>query len=300
MFKISAFPKCWIEELCSGKRDLIEWIDMSVSLECEGLELMDGFLQSRNEAYLLKIRNYIESKGMVVSMLCYSPDFTRPAVEEREEEIKKQQEIIRVADKLGVKFVRTLSGQKRPRLNTEEAISWVVDCIRRCLPVAEKYGINLVMENHYKDGFWTYSEFAQKMELFLRIVNQIDSPFFGIQFDPSNSVVAGENPLVLLDKVVNRVKTMHASDRYIEPGYRVEEVLAYSGREGYHPALKHGVIGKGLNDYPTMMKKLAAAGFNGWISIEDGMNGLDEMKESIDFLKKMRKEYFLMEKGDAR
>jgi sugar phosphate isomerase/epimerase len=265
---------------------------MSVSLECEGLELMDGFLQSWDEAYLSKVRNSIENKGMVISMLCYSPDFTRLTAEERNEEVIKQQEIIWIADKLGVKFVRTLSGQKRPGLNTEEALSWVVDCIKRCLPVAEEYGINLVIENHYKDSFWTYSEFAQKMELFLRIMNQIDSPFFGVQFDPSNSVVAGEDPLALLDKVVNRVKTMHASDRYIEPGYRVEEVLAYSGKEGYHPALKHGVIGNGLNDYPAMMRKLATAGFNGWISIEDGMNGFEEMKESINFLKKMRKEYF--------
>jgi sugar phosphate isomerase/epimerase len=292
MIKISAFPKCWIEELCSGKMDLYEWIDMSVLLQCEGLEFFEGFLQNRDNDYLSKLRAYVESKGMVISMLCYSPDFTRPTTEERNEEVKKQQEIIRIADKLGVKFVRTLSGQKRPDLNTDEAISWVVECIKRCLPEAEKYGINLVMENHYKDSFWIYSEFAQKMELFLRIVEQIDSPWFGVQYDPSNSIVAGEDPLVLLDHVAKRVKTMHASDRYIESGYCTEEVLAYSGKEGYHPALKHGVVGKGLNDYPAMMKKLAAVGFDGWISIEDGMNGFDEMRESIDFLKKMREEYF--------
>jgi sugar phosphate isomerase/epimerase len=31
--------------------------------------------------------------------------------------------------------------------------------------------------------------------------------------------------------------------------------------------------------------------FQGWVSIEDGMNGMDEMKESMLFLKMMRKKY---------
>jgi hypothetical protein len=33
-------------------------------------------------------------------------------------------------------------------------------------------------------------------------------------------------------------------------------------------------------------------GYTGWVSIEDGMNGMDEMKESIQFLKQMRAKYF--------
>ena len=33
-------------------------------------------------------------------------------------------------------------------------------------------------------------------------------------------------------------------------------------------------------------------GFEGWVSIEDGVNGMDEMRESIEFLKRMRAQYF--------
>jgi sugar phosphate isomerase/epimerase len=51
------------------------------------------------------------------------------------------------------------------------------------------------MENHYKDSYWRYPEFAQKMDIFTAIIEQIDSPWFGINYDPSNTLLAGEDPL---------------------------------------------------------------------------------------------------------
>jgi len=123
-------------------------------------------------------------------------------------------------------------------------------------------------------------------------LNRIDSPVFGVQYDPSNTIVAGEDPLELLEHVATRVMTMHASDRYVAAGYDPEEVLNHLQEKGYHPGLQHGVTGKGLNDYHAICRKLKSVGFNGWISIEDGINGMEEMKESVDFLKDLRKTYF--------
>jgi sugar phosphate isomerase/epimerase len=47
-----------------------------------------------------------------------------------------------------------------------------------------------------------------------------------------------------------------------------------------------------MNDYDAIFRMLAAAGFDGWISIEDGMNGLDEIARSAEFLKGKRAQYF--------
>jgi sugar phosphate isomerase/epimerase len=52
------------------------------------------------------------------------------------------------------------------------------------------------------------------------------------------------------------------------------------------------VTGQGLNDYPAIFGRLAAAHYTGWISIEDGMNGMDEMAQSLTFLRRMVEEYF--------
>ena len=52
---------------------------------------------------------------------------------------------------------------------------------------------------------------------------------------------------------------------------------------GYADALQHGVIGRGLNDYDRIFSLLRRAGFGGWISIEDGIYGMQELHESAAF-----------------
>jgi sugar phosphate isomerase/epimerase len=153
------------------------------------------------------------------------------------------------------------------------------------LDYAAAKGIVLALENHYKDNYWNYPEFAQHLDVFLEIVNEIDSPWFGVQFDPSNTLVAGEDPLDLLTRVKHRVVTMHASDRHLMPGHTFEDLKKAEGSIGYVSFLVHGVIGKGLNDYPRIFQILKEVGFHGWVSIEDGLNGLEEIRASAEFLR---------------
>ncbi len=80
---------------------------------------------------------------------------------------------------------------------------------------------------------------------------------------------------------------MHASDRYLAPGATLEQLRQTDGTIGYSPDLRHGVTGKGLNDYPAIFQVLAGQHYSGWISIEDGVNGMDEMAESLAFLRHM-------------
>jgi sugar phosphate isomerase/epimerase len=157
-----------------------------------------------------------------------------------------------------------------------------------CIPTAQSLGVVLGIENHYKDGFWLYPEFAQKMEVFLALLDRIpESPNFGVQYDPSNAVVAGDDPLALLDAVLPRVVSMHASDRYLAPGASLDDLKHAEGSAGYSKLLLHGVTGKGLNNYPEIFRRLSESGYSGWISIEDGMNGMEEMRESLLFLRQM-------------
>jgi sugar phosphate isomerase/epimerase len=56
--------------------------------------------------------------------------------------------------------------------------------------------------------------------------------------------------------------------------------------------LVHGEIGRGLNDYDMIFTILNSVGFDGWISIEDGINGMDELKRSVKFLREKIKQHF--------
>jgi len=295
--RIAAFPKCYLDEISQHRTlSVFDWIERSRPLGAEGLEMYEGFFTSLDDAYIDSVGEAIAATGCAMPMLCCSPDFTNPDPDARKRARDHEAEMIRVTRRLGGPRAacRILSGQRYPAVSRSQGIEWVVESILALLPVAREYDVVLAMENHYKDGYWLWPEFAQKMDVFLEIVGAIDDrTHFGVQYDPSNAIVAGDDPIELLDRVKERVVTMHASDRYLEPGATLEELRQTDGTIGYFGKLKHGVTGKGLNDYDRIFALLRAVDYQGWISIEDGMNGMDEMKESIDFLKRMRAQYFV-------
>lgn len=293
---IAAFPKCYLDDICLHRTmDVFDWIGMSESLGVEGLELYEGFLTSLDHPYLDSIGDALVSRGYKMPMLCVSADFTHPKPEMRQKAVEHQVNMMEAARYLGGENVacRILTGQRYPDLSLEEGLDRVDSAFQSILPLAAEMGVILVLENHYKDGYWLYPEFAQKMDVFLRVLERIpESEWFGVQFDPSNAFVAGDDPIALLDAVLSRVVTVHASDRYLADGTDLEDLRDQDGTIGYLDALQHGVTGEGLNNYDAIFTKLASRGFEGWVSIEDGMDGMEEMKRSVDFLKEMRAKHF--------
>jgi sugar phosphate isomerase/epimerase len=106
---------------------------------------------------------------------------------------------------------------------------------------------------------------------------------------------------------------MHASDRYLAHG-TIEDLRKEEDSVGYAKRLRHGEIGKGMNDYDAIFSTLKEAGFGlpthagtqrrelrdqsavpdppanpskppAWISIEDGVDGLDQLQRSVHFLR---------------
>lgn len=290
--RISVFPKCYFDELTTGRMSFAGWIRDAGALGGEGIEHYDGFFRSLEPVHVDPIARALDETGQITSMICFSPDFTHPDPAERRRQVERQKAAIDLTVRLGARHCRTLSGQRYPGLTRAEGVARTLDGIRRSLEYAERRGVVLCLENHYKDGLWRYPEFAQLEDIFLEIVEQIDSPFFGVQYDPSNAVVGGHDPIRFLEKVRHRVVTMHASDRYLAPGATLDDLKRADGATGYAAVLQHGETGTGLNDYDAIFRLLADAGFSGWISVEDGMNGLDELRRSVEFLKAKRAQYF--------
>ncbi len=293
MPQLAAFPKAFMQALCKdGTMTVSEWISLAAPLHIDGLEWYAGFLEMADQRNWLRFRKEVEDHGKVIPMMCCSPDFTHPDAKFREKEIIKQKGWIDMTHTLGGSYCRVLSGQRRPELSVEEGVKLAADCIYACLPYAEERGITLILENHYKDDFWEYPEFAQKMDVFCKLVNSIDHPNFGVNYDPSNTYLAGEDPIELLKRVSNRVVTMHASDRYLKEGTIEDLRKEEGGAAGYAKRLSHGEIGKGLNDYDAIFTELKRVGFNSWISIEDGVDGMAQLERSVTFLRKKISQYW--------
>ncbi len=286
MPKLAVFPKAFMQPLCkTGTMHISEWIELASTLNIEGLEWYAGFLEMQNEKNWPVFRSQVEDKGMVIPMMCCSPDFTHPDKSFREKEIEKQKRWIDMTFILGGSYCRVLSGQRRPVLSDIEGVKLAAESIEACLPYAQELGITLILENHYKDDFWEYPEFAQKMDIFCQLVDAIHHPNFGINYDPSNAFLAGEDPIELLKRVSARVVTMHASDRFLLEGTLEDLRREEDGAPGYAKRLSHGEIGKGLNDYDAIFEELSRVKFDGWISIEDGVDGMEQLANSVAFLR---------------
>ena len=284
--KLAVLPKCFMRQLVVDRTlSLFDWIEMAADLPINGLEIYDGFLLSHDASYLDKVRESLDRRHLEMPMFCVSPDFTWPTLKDRRREIEREKRMIDVTAHLGGRFCRVLSGQGRPEVTRQQGTRWVIECIRECVEYAAQKNIVLSLENHYKDEYWKYPEFAQRQEVFLEIVNALEAPNFGVQYDPSNALIAGENPIELLEKLKHRVVTMHASDRHLSPGHSLAELRELENSVGYARILVHGRIGAGLNDYPLIFRILKDAGFDGWVSIEDGMNGMEELRASAEFLR---------------
>ena len=293
MPKLAAFPKAFMRPLCKdGTMTLREWVDLAAPLGLDGLEYYSGMLELADPARWADARRTVEERGLVIPMLCCSPDFSHPDVEFRRVEIEKEKHWIRMAAALGAGFCRVLSGQRRPELTRAHGVELVAQSIEACLPEAERCGVTLIIENHYKDDFWSYPEFAQKMDVFCELVERVQHPRFGVNYDPSNAFLAGDDPLELLQRVKHRVVTMHASDRTLIEGTLEDLRREESGAEGYVKRLRHGEIGKGLNDYDAIFGTLRGVGFDGWISIEDGVDGMAQLQASVAFVRAKMRQYW--------
>ena len=293
MPKLAAFPKAFMQALCKdGTMRVSDWIKLAVKLDIDGLEWYAGFLEMADESNWNKFRKEVEGYGKVIPMMCCSPDFTHPDPAFRKKEIAKQKRWIDMTHTLGGSYCRVLSGQRRPGLSIDEGVKLAVECIEECLPYAQERNITLIIENHYKDDFWEYPEFAQKCDVFCQLVESIHHANFGVNYDPSNAYLAGEDPLDLLSRVAHRVVTMHASDRFLLQGTLEDLRREESGAAGYAKRLSHGEIGKGLNDYDAIFSTLKKAGCSGWISIEDGVEGMEQLERSVTFLRRKMAAYW--------
>jgi len=268
--RLAVFPKGFFDAIVAGRMSVFEWIELAGTLDVDGVELYPLFLEAVDSRYLARVRAVADRHGLALPMLCHSPDFTQP---DTRREVERTRELIRVTAELGGGYCRVLSGQDRPGLDEEEATKWVVESLWAVVDDAEAAGVILCLENHYKDSLWQHPEFAQSSRRYLAILDAVDSPWLKAQYDPSNALTAGEDQYALLERVLSRVATMHASDRRMAGG-----------------TLQHGVIGEGANDFDRIFSLLAGAGFDGWISIEDGEGptigiGMDNLRRSASFLR---------------
>jgi sugar phosphate isomerase/epimerase len=249
--KLSCIPVSYYPQILGGEMSIRDWAYHGKELGLDGIDLSILFIQERSPSYLDALRKDIEDTGIGVVMITTYPDFTHPDPAQREHEITQSREDIRVAGHLGAELVRLTAGQAHPTTGREEGIAWALDGIQRVLEIGEKHKVRLVFENHSKPGVWQYADFSHPTDIFLEIAERLADSIVGIHWDTANTLVYGDDPLPVLEKVIDRVVCVHAADTAVRGELRPVQ------------------IGTGIVPFRKMFHMLKERGFDGWICIEE-------------------------------
>src|SRR5689334_1344051 len=102
MPKLSAFPKCYMDDLCvTRSMTLFDWIELAATLGVDGVEMYPGFFQTFETEYLDRIKSHLVKRNLEAPMMCASPDFTTPDAQVRQREVERQKQVIDVTASLG-------------------------------------------------------------------------------------------------------------------------------------------------------------------------------------------------------
>ena len=252
--RLSCLPVSFFVDIIAGRMSVAEWARMGAELGLDGIDLSILFVPDRSAAAVAALRRQVEDAGTRVVMVTSYPDFTHPDAAQRARELANAQEVVAVAAGLGAAMLRVTSGQAHPDTGRADGIAWAIAGLRRLAETTQHLGVTLVYENHSKPGAWTYTDFGEPPANFLAIAAGIaDSPV-GINFDVGNAATFSDDPVALLDQVIGRVVSVHASDS------------ALKGQ------LRHVLLGTGITPYAQLFARLARAGWDGWICMEEASN----------------------------
>ena len=217
----------------------------------------------------LELRKSLDKHGLKVSQL----DVSYPI--NRWECIDFIRRGIIYAGLLGVPQVATTDGaSKLPGLSDKEQLDIIKYHLRQCVPVAENHKVKINVEPH--------GPFTTEPETLLDIVESLNSPFVGINFDTGNSFIAGRDPVAFIKQVRKHVNHVHCKD--------VSQALADAAR-GKKTGISSSVIhvGEGANadNIVGCIKHLTETNWDGIFSIE--CEGEDNVIKSIAWLKKQIK-----------
>jgi len=250
-----------------------EWARIGRDAGLDGIDISINFIRNHNPVYLGEIKKELSSAGLPLIMVTAYPDFTHPDSLQREREFEYLKYDIALSSEIGAKYVRVLAGQAHPGMDADRGVALAVSYLREAAPVASKYGIDLLYENHTKPGSWYYTDISGPSDIFLRVFKGISDTGIRINFDTANPIAMGEDPIVLLKTVVGSIETIHAAD------------TSTRGK------LNHVLLGTGLVPFGEIFSILKSSGFDGWISIEENSGmGTEGITRSVEFVRKVWKE----------
>lgn len=270
---MSCLPVSLYADLGAGRRTLADWFRFAAALGLDGADISVLHLPGRDAAALDSVRRQAADAGVVIPMMVTYTDFTHPDPATRARQSDELRACIEAAARLGVQYLRVTAGQAHPGVDRETGIAWASAGLIACVQEAADAGIVLAYENHTQGYGWTHYDFSLPAEIYLEIVRRTAGSGLQLLFDTGNNLVNSEDPLPILDAVIDRVAVLHVAD------------MARVGH--FEPT----VIGTGAAPLAAIFRRLHQQGFDGWVSVEEGSKtGEDGFHRAIPYVRALWEE----------
>lgn len=124
------------------------------------------------------------------------------AMEQPRQDPAKMDLAYQAAAELGIPIINCGPGGKT---GDEESLKRAIESLNALAERAETFGVTLCVKAHVGAAIYN-------TPTTLRAMQEISSPAFGIDMDPSHIYRAGENPVEAIAAVISRVKHVHIRD----------------------------------------------------------------------------------------
>jgi len=252
-------------------RPIERCIDLAAEIGFDGVEILEAQFVDASLPVLQALKRRAFLLGLDLMGFSTHQGFLTPDVEKREESFRTTVRSIERAHELGIPTMRVNTGRWgtsrdfddlmanrgiEPPLDghtDEEGFEWVIDAFARLVPIAERHGVTLGLENH-----WGLGRTADGV---LRIVRAIDSPWLMVTMDTGN----------FLENLYEQLAAL-------APKTALVQAKTYQGGGRWYT----------LDiDYARIAKILDDAGYRGYVSLEFEGNAepVGAIRESLEMLR---------------
>lgn len=209
-----------------------------------------------------------------ISALGFYPNPLDPNPVVARQAVNHFKKVIVAAQKLGLKNANTFVGRDWSKTMDE---NWprFLKTWKPLIAFAEDHEIKVGIENcpmsFTRDEWPGGKNLATSPVIWRRMFNDISSPNFGLNYDPSHFVLQRMDPLSPLAEFKDKLFHLHAKDMVVHPE-RLNEVGVFAFPKEWHTPR---IPGFGEIDWAKFMAKLREIGYNGpvCIEVEDGTFG---------------------------
>ena len=214
-----------------------------------------------------RVRGLFEAAGVTISGLGYYPNPLAPDRAEANAYVTHIQKVIRAAELLGVGVVNTFIGRDWTR-SVEDNWPRFGETWPPLVRFAEEHGVRIGIENcpmlFTADEWPGGKNLATSPAIWRRMFEEIPSPNFGLNYDPSHLVWQRMDYLRPLREFAGRIFHVHAKDARVDHD-RLDEVGILATPLMYHTPKLPGL---GDVDWGRFFSVLSDVGYDGPVCIE--------------------------------